>query len=89
MNAKRLVNIVENLDWEIDNTVTLTKENGDWMQFFGNVQSDGLYLKYSESDQEYIVGQPIFSIEEITLSLLSFAAADSRFKKQHSFSETN
>lgn len=89
LNAKRLVSIVENLDWEIDNSITLTKENGDWMGFFGNIQNDGLYLNFSEFDQKFAADQPTFSIEEIILSLLSFAANDSRFKKQYSFLETN
>ena len=89
LNAKKIVNIINDLDWKVDNTVILRKDNGDWIQFGGNIQADGLYVKYQESDQLFAIEELTHSKEDITVCRLSFVAADGAFKTRYKFTEAN
>lgn len=83
-----IAELVNSLDWQQFNSVTLSVDHENWINVSGNLSEDGLAVVYEENGDSTVSEVSPTTIEELIKALQSYLKGDRQFKQAVSGSTT-
>ncbi len=81
-NEFQINKLMISLNWEVFNSVTLQKDENNWMNVSGNTTSEGLALVYQENGEIFVSKNAFQSIDELATLLMNYLIGDQSFNKK-------
>ncbi|MEM9671538.1 MAG: hypothetical protein AAF992_03040 [Bacteroidota bacterium] len=72
--------VVNSLDWQNFNSITLVKNNVNWLSVSGNISNDGLAIVIEEDGTSNVSERPPETIDELIKILQAYLQGDEQFK---------